>query len=274
MTPPSDVVLTPERPGGIAPPVGATLEVRGLSVAFGGLVAVDDLTFAVASGELFGLIGPNGAGKTTLLNAVSGLAPIRAGQILLDDVRTERLRPDRVTKLGVARTFQAAEVFNDFRVTDYLLLGRFLHQPDSIMRAALRMPTARRVDRADEARALAMLADHDVAHIARDVLKELPYGMRKLVDLLRALMGDPRLLLLDEPTSGTALEDREVLSTALRAASGAGVTIVLVDHDVQFVSDLCDRVLVMNFGQKLGAGSPAEVLERPDVRAAYVGLEA
>jgi ABC-type branched-subunit amino acid transport system ATPase component len=273
MTPTPEVVVTPTRRDGIVLPAGATLEIRGLRVAFGGLLAVDDLTFAVASGELFGLIGPNGAGKTTLLNAVSGLVPSRAGQIFLDEVPIERLRPHRVTKLGVARTFQAAEVFNDFRVMDYLLLGRFLQQPDSIVRAALRLPGPRRVARADEARALAMLADHDVAHIARRVLKELPYGMRKLVDLLRALMGSPRLLLLDEPTSGTAREDREVLRAALRDAQSQGITIVLVDHDVEFVSDLCDRVLVMNFGQNLGIGEPHEVLGRRDVQAAYVGLE-
>jgi branched-chain amino acid transport system ATP-binding protein len=253
--------------------VGAALAVDDLRITFGGLIAIDDLSFDVRSGEMFGVIGPNGAGKTTLLNAVSGLLKPAAGTVKLDDHAIQGRRPDRITGLGVARTFQAAEVFNEFRVVDYIILGRFVARNKSIAAASLYLRRVHRVETADRLEAHQLLRKHGIEDIAGANLKDLPYGLRKLVDLLRALFGNPRLLLLDEPTSGTASDDRELLRNVLREAMSLGTTTILVDHDVQFVSDLCHRVLVMNFGQELGIGEPHEVLSRPDVQAAYVGLE-
>jgi branched-chain amino acid transport system ATP-binding protein len=249
------------------------LEVDGAVVTFSGLRAVDGISFAVSPGEMFGIIGPNGAGKTTLLNAISGLLPLRDGVIRIDGREVQGRRPDQITLLGLGRTFQAAEVFNDFRVIDYLLMGRFIHQRKSLIGAALRLPVVTRPDREDRRDALKLLSRFNIAPLASESLKELPYGLRKLVDLLRALFGNPHLLLLDEPTSGTATEDRKVLREALSLASTLGVTVVVVDHDVQFVTDLCHRILAMNFGRELGMGSPSEVLSRPDVLSAYVGME-
>jgi branched-chain amino acid transport system ATP-binding protein len=256
-------------PTGTAP----LLDVAGLHISFDGLRAVDDVSFSVSDGEVFGIIGPNGAGKTTLLNAVSGLLPLQDGIIKIAGTQVNRLRPDRITALGVGRTFQAAEVFDEFEVLDYMLLGRFGARPKSLTAAALRLPVARRPERRDRAEATALLERFGVAAVRHQPLRGLPYGSRKLIDLLRALFGQPRLLLLDEPTSGTASDDRVLLREALAEAAAEGVTVVLVDHDVQFVSNACNRVLVMNFGKTLGIGSPAEVLARPDVQAAYVGLE-
>jgi len=250
------------------------LVVRDLTVRFGGLVAVDSVSFAVPQGETFGVIGPNGAGKTTLLNAISGLLRLHTGVVEVEGRPVHGMRPDRLARLGVGRSFQAAEVFNDFLVTDYLSLGRLRHQRASVLAAALRFPSVRRADRADTTAARDLLARFDLDGIATERLKELPYGLRKLVDLLRAWFGRPRQLLLDEPTSGTAVGDREVLRHILDEVRADGVTVVVVDHDVQFVSDRCDRLLVMNFGTELATGDPAEVLDRADVRAAYVGLEA
>jgi branched-chain amino acid transport system ATP-binding protein len=264
----AEVVAAP-----VADRTGSALEVRDLRVVFGGLHAVDELSLSVAGGELFGVVGPNGAGKTTLLNAISGLLRLDAGEILLDGARLNSRRPDQIAALGVSRTFQAAEVFNDLKVIDYVLMGRFIHQPSSALGAALRLRSTRRVERRDRAASMSLLSSYGVAHLAAEALKDLPYGLRKLVDLLRAMLGAPGLLLLDEPTSGTAREDRAMLRSVVQDARSRGITIVVVDHDVQFVSDLCDRVLVMNFGRELGTGRPADVLGRPDVQAAYVGLE-
>jgi branched-chain amino acid transport system ATP-binding protein len=249
------------------------LEVHAAAVRFGAIHAVNGISFSVAPGEMFGVIGPNGAGKTTLLNAISGLIPLATGTISMDGQDLRGLRPDQITALGVGRTFQAAEVFNDFTVLDYMLLGRLTKQRKSILAAALRIPALVRSDRADRAAAMDLLARYDLAPAAQRLLRELPYGVRKLVDLLRSLFGGNKLLLLDEPTSGTASEDRQLLRQVLAAARSEHVASVIVDHDVQFVTDLCDRILAMSFGEELGVGTPAEVLGRADVQAAYVGLE-
>jgi branched-chain amino acid transport system ATP-binding protein len=252
---------------------GSRLEVSDLNIVFGGLRAVDNLSLVAEPGELFGVVGPNGAGKTTVLNAVSGLLRVGSGDIRLDGESIRGQRPDRITSRGVGRTFQAAEVFNELKVVDYLLLGRFVHQPRTVVGAGLRLPGLRRAERADRALALDILDEYHLADLADDALRNLPYGLRKLIDLLRAVLGGPRLLLLDEPTSGTAHEDRALLGTVLANAGAGGITTVVVDHDVEFVSEWCDRILVMSFGSELGTGLPREVLARPEVRAAYVGLE-
>ena len=250
------------------------LDVRDLTVMFGGLRAVDQITFSVAEREVFGIIGPNGAGKTTLLNGISRIVRLSTGEVHFDGVPLHTLPAHRLAGLGIARTFQAAEIFSELRLLDYLLLGRLTAQVTSATAAALRLPALRRRERKDTQDALALLDCFGLGGLAGKQLSELPYGLRKLVDILRAINAKPRLLLLDEPTSGTATEDRAVLRDALRLATSQGVTAVVIDHDIGFVADLCGRVLVMNFGKELGMGQPGEVLARSDVRAAYTGIEA
>jgi len=249
------------------------MSAKNVEVSFGGLKAVDDISFEVRAGEMFGVIGANGAGKTTLLNAISGLAPVRRGSIRIGDTATTGRRPDRITALGVGRTFQAAEVFNEFRVLEYMVLGNFCRQPKSLLAAALQLPNVRRAESRDRRAAVELLDRFGVADVRNETLKELPYGVRKLIDMLRAMVSRPQLLLLDEPTSGTAMEDRALLRRVLDEARSAAVTVVVVDHDVQFVTDVCDRLLVMNFGRELGIGTPADVLSRREVQRAYVGME-
>jgi branched-chain amino acid transport system ATP-binding protein len=249
------------------------LSVRDVTVRFGGLVAVDSVSFEVTRGETFGVIGPNGAGKSTLLNAISGLVRLSGGAVHVVGEPVHRLRPDQRTRLGLGRTFQAAEVFNDFLVIDYVSLGRLRHQRASLLATALRLPSTVAAERAEARRARENLARFGLEDVAGVALKELPYGVRKLVDLVRVLAGEPRLMLLDEPTSGTATSDRLMLARVLAEARADGVSIVVVDHDVQFVSDSCGRLLVMESGTEIATGEPADVLSRPEVQAAYVGLE-
>jgi branched-chain amino acid transport system ATP-binding protein len=249
------------------------LSVRDVTVRFGGLVAVDSVSFEVTRGETFGVIGPNGAGKSTLLNAISGLVRLSGGTVHVIGEPVHGLRPDQRIRLGLGRTFQAAEVFNDFLVIDYVSLGRLRHQRASLLATALRLPSMVAAERAETRRARENLARFGLEDVAGVALKELPYGVRKLVDLVRVLAGEPRLMLLDEPTSGTATSDRLMLARVLAEARAGGVSIVVVDHDVQFVSDSCGRLLVMDSGTEIATGEPADVLSRPEVQAAYVGLE-
>jgi branched-chain amino acid transport system ATP-binding protein len=249
------------------------LDVREAVVRFGVVRAVDEVSFSVEPGEMFGIIGPNGAGKTTLLSAISGLLPLASGAISIGGDAIRKHRPAQIAALGVGRTFQAPEVFNDFSVLEYMMLGRFTRQSKSIFAYAMQLRTVTRPEFRDRDEALEFLGRYDLASDAHRRLSELPYGLRKLVDLLRTLFGGNRLLLLDEPTSGTASHDRTLLRDVLSAVRSEGVTTVVVDHDVSFVTDLCDRILAMSFGKELGIGTPTEVLTRPDVLAAYVGLE-
>jgi branched-chain amino acid transport system ATP-binding protein len=251
----------------------AFLSVREMTVAFGGTKAVQDVSFEVESGETFGIVGPNGAGKTSLLNGISRLVRLARGQVFMDGVALHTMRPHQLAPLGVARTFQAAEVFNDFRVMDYLMLGKFTTQRGSMLAASLHLPVIHRVEKRDRLTVLELLDRYTLAQSARIALKELPYGQRKLLDILRATLSEPKLLLLDEPTSGSAVEDRVMLREVLGDLRSRGITIVVIDHDVKFVSDVCDRLLVMSFGEKLGIGVPSDVINRPEVRAAYTGLE-
>jgi branched-chain amino acid transport system ATP-binding protein len=251
----------------------AALRTDGVTVRFGGLVAVDKICLEVAQGETLGIIGPNGAGKTTLINAISGLVPLASGHVVVGDQEVSGWRPDKIAGLGVGRTFQAAELFNDFSVIDYLLLGRFASQRKSILLASLRGSSVRLEERSDRERVTGMLDRYGLKSLVGRQLSELPYGLRKLLDLLRAHAGDNNLLLVDEPTSGTAVSDRQQLREVLADVAEQGAAVVVVDHDVQFITDVCARALAMSYGRELGTGSPAEVLSRADVRAAYVGLE-
>jgi ABC-type branched-subunit amino acid transport system ATPase component len=248
------------------------LSVRNLTVSFGGLVAVDDLSFDVQDGQLFGVIGPNGAGKSTLLNAVSGVTRSK-GEVFLLGRNASGLRADKMARRGLARTFQSADFFSEFSVLDSLAVGRWQFASQSMFAAMFSLPPSRRPQRANEMAAMAALEEVGLADHADVLLSEVSYGTRKVLDVLRATLMEPKVLMLDEPTSGTTASDREQLRTLVRAIRDRGIGIVLVDHDVSFIADVSDVAMAMNFGKKLGEGKPKELLEREDVRAAYVGLE-
>jgi branched-chain amino acid transport system ATP-binding protein len=266
-------VTGPAQPA--APATGApwALSVLGATVRFGGLSAVDDVSVQAERNEVFGIIGPNGAGKTTLMNAVSGLVPLTSGSVHIGQSDVTRWRPDRIAGLGVGRTFQAGELFHDFSVIDYLMMGRFVLRSKSIAASVLRLPAVRKADDRDRSEAMSLLARYDLDRRCERRLNELPYGLRKLVDVLRAYFGSSKLLLLDEPTSGTAVADRRLIRDVINDLKKDGVTAVVVDHDIGFITDVCARALAMSYGRALATGAPHEILSRDDVRAAYVGLE-
>src|SRR5581483_2519530 len=198
---------------------------------FGGIRAVDELTFAADPGQTIGVIGPNGAGKTSLLNIISGVYPAESGHILLDGMRIDALRPNRIARLGVARTFQLTGQFHDFSVVDYLTLarGRPLRLP--VAASALGLPHVRRHERAERRRSLETLDSLGLGSFTHHRLRELPYGVQKLVDIARVVGARPRLVLLDEPTSGTTSTERDAIGRILGEVSASGITMVIVDHD-------------------------------------------
>lgn len=250
---------------------GACLDVAGALLTFGGIRAVDNLTFQVASGETLGIIGPNGAGKTSLLNAVSGVYRIEAGTIHLDSVRIDTLRPHQIARHMVGRTFQSTGQFSDFRVVDFLKLGRVRLSRNSVIASALGLPGVRRSERSETEQALRTLDHFGFSDSAYEYMRELPYGVQKIIDIARVLASEPRLVLLDEPTSGTTSSERILISDLLQDVTASGVTMLVIDHDVSFISQVSQRLLVMNYGQLLAEGVPTEVLARPDVIDAYLG---
>lgn len=249
----------------------ALLDVDNVVRTFGGIRAVDEVSFAVDRSEVFGVIGPNGAGKTALLNCISGVYPVQSGTITFDGNRIEALRPDKVARLGVARTFQNTEYFKDFVVLDYVMLGRARSQSSNMFGCALALPPVRRIERRERDFAFGLLADLGLDAFARDHLKSLPYGVQKRIDIARALAAEPSVVLLDEPTSGIAIQERGLIADIIGRIRSMGITAVVVDHDVDFVTKACDRILVMNYGRVLGTGAPQEVFQRADVMKAYIG---
>jgi branched-chain amino acid transport system ATP-binding protein len=251
---------------------GAILDLAGVLRTFGGIRAVDELTFHVPAGETLGIIGPNGAGKSVLLNVINGVYGIEAGTISMDDERIDGLRPHQIADRGVGRAFQSTDQFREFRAIDYVMLGRMKYQQRSIFATALGLPGVRRSERAERELARRTLDRFGLAKMAFEKISELPYGVQKLVDIARVVAGEPRLMLLDEPTSGTTSIERKVISAVLEEVALSQVTMVIIDHDVSFISAISERVLVMNYGKILAEGSPAEVLARPDVIEAYLGI--
>jgi branched-chain amino acid transport system ATP-binding protein len=248
-----------------------TLEVEDMRIAFGGLRAVDGASFAVGPGEVFGIIGPNGAGKTTLLNGVSGLIPLAGGRVLLNGKAVSGLRPHQIAALGITRTFQNAQYFKDMRAAEYVTLG-LMRQHLSLLGPALGTRRVRAQEAEYRQRSVAALESLGLPDLADERLRELAYGVQRLVDVARALVSQPTVVLLDEPTSGTVRAERERLEEIITGLGTQGVTTVVVDHDVNFIRRCCHRVFVMSYGQPLGVGTPEEVFARPDVREVYMGL--
>ena len=247
----------------------ALLAVHGVRKTFGGLVAVDDLSFEIRPGEILGLIGPNGAGKSTTFGLISGSLRLSGGEILFRGRSIGSLTPYEIAKLGIARTFQHVRLLGYMSVLDNVALGAYLRGRAGVLRASLRL------DRAEEARTRAVAARAIERTGLRthmfDEAGSLPLGTQRIVEVARALAADPVLLLLDEPAAGLRFLEKKALADLLRGLRSEGMTILLVEHDMEFVMGLTDRLVVMDFGEKLAEGEPDAVRQNPAVLEAYLG---
>ena len=256
-------------------PAPVLLDVRGLGLTFGGLRALDGVDLTVAAGEICGLVGPNGAGKTSLFNCVSGLYRPSAGTVLVDGTAVLRTAPHRLARLGVARTFQQPVLQPDATVLANVLLGGHARLPARLAGYAVRWPGARRAERALAAEARETLGWLGIADLAGEPAGALPYGAMKRVELARALLAHPRLLLLDELASGLVHEEVHALGEVIRRLrSERDISVLLVEHHMGLVAAICDKVVVLVQGRKVAEGSAAEIQRDPVVVEAYLGSAA
>nr|WP_236549719.1 ABC transporter ATP-binding protein [Profundibacterium mesophilum] len=252
---------------------GVLMDMRSITLRFGGVEAIKNISFDIREGEIRAIIGPNGAGKSSMLNVISGFYVPQEGEVWFRGSRRPPMKPYQVARQGIARTFQNIALFEGMSVLDNVMTGRLTQMKTGMAAQALWWGKAQREEVENRARVEQIIDFLEIQHIRKTPVGRLPYGLKKRVELARALAADPMLLLLDEPMAGMNVEEKEDMSRFILDVNDEfGTTIALIEHDMGVVMDLSDRVVVMDYGRKIGDGTPAEVRSNQDVIDAYLGV--
>jgi branched-chain amino acid transport system ATP-binding protein len=247
------------------------LRLQGITKVFGGLIALEEVSFSVEDGTITGIIGPNGAGKTTLFNIVSGIYPQNSGDVYLGGKNISRFAPEKLARLGLVRTFQNVELFGQMTVLENVMVGLHTKSKSGILSCAFKLPGHIQEEKYIRERGLQWLEFTGMVDMAEVKAGNLPFGKGRLLEIARALALEPRIILMDEPAAGLNSRETIGLAALIRRIRESGVTVVLVEHDMDLVMDVCDAVVVLNLGRKLAEGTPREIQENTAVIAAYLG---
>jgi branched-chain amino acid transport system ATP-binding protein len=252
---------------------GTVMEMKNITLRFGGVVAIENISFDIHEGEIRAIIGPNGAGKSSMLNVISGFYHPQEGEVWFHGAKRPAMKPYEVARQGIARTFQNIALFKGMSTLDNMMTGRMTKMKTGMLRQAIWWGKAAREEEEHRAKVEEIIDFLEIQAIRKTPVGRLPYGMQKRVELGRALAAEPKLLLLDEPMAGMNVEEKEDMSRFILSVNEEyGTTIALIEHDMGVVMDISDRVVVMDYGKKIGDGTPAEVLANQDVIDAYLGV--